>query len=156
MVIVDGYEWLVVHKTYLGDTPASATLALRYWYTNTTFGSNKTYAGSVLANQCATFESNTLSVATKAFLNNVTVEGVTAKVFIPTKAQFEGGFSCYATQSNRIFYTDNSFTTAKQYWTSTAGGTVDIWTVYTDGYIYSSAKGASFGFRPHIEVNLTL
>lgn len=148
---VDGYEWIIVNKT-----STTATLGLHYWYTDTIFGSNSTYAGSTIAALAKNFEDNTLSTETKQFLNNVTINGVTAKVFIPSYELFNGGFSYYNSDSRRIF--KNISGTAKPYWTSSPNGSSVIWGVRADGLVYSlfGSPSSSNGFRPHMEVNLTL
>lgn len=151
-VLIDNYSWLLVNKTQ-----ASADLGLQYWYTNTTFGSTATYSGSQVANLCTSFEENELSLNTKDCLNNVSVENVTAKVFIPSYYQASNNFSWYAAEgSNRVFKTSDG--TSKDWWLSSSAREGAVYYVNLDfvGTISAAGPGLSLGFRPHIEVNLTL
>ncbi len=151
IVYHSGYEWIIVHKT-----STTAVLGLRYWYTNTTFGSNNTYKDSTLADLAATFE-NGLTTDTKQWLNSVTVNNVTAKVFIPSYEQVSGSsgtgmLSYYSSNTNRIL-TGNG--TVQTYWTSSAYSSSYVWSVGTGGSLGHDYKPtASRGFRPHMEVNI--
>lgn len=142
--------WLLVNKT-----SSAATLGLNTVYSVTSFGSGTAYAGSTLASVAANFETQNLSTETKQYLNNVTVSGVSAKVFVPTKDQLNGGFAYYNSDTRRIAMYQGQ---PKAYWTSTAYNTSRC-------YLVDSGNGGNFddggityeqGFRPHMEVNLTL
>ena len=142
-----GYTWIVVHvqddMTYL---------ALKNIYSTTIFGSNNTYKGSTLATVAANFQ-NSLPAAALAMCNNVTVEGVTAKVFVPTYAQCNGGFEYYSSNADRI--AKNSAGTATAWWTCTGHGSSYVYYMGTGGNLYSGGVPSdSYGFRPHVALQL--
>lgn len=87
-LVVDEYEWIIVNKTSV-----AAVLGLSTIYSLTIFGSNNMYESSRLASVAANFEAQNLSAETKQCLNNVTVNNVTAKVFVPSYEQMNGGFA---------------------------------------------------------------
>lgn len=151
-IVIDGMTWRVVNKT-----ASAAVLGLDVIYSTTQFGSNSTYAGSKLAAAASDFEANKLTADTKALLNSVTVKNVTGKVFVPTVEQFfttGTAFSYYAAgQYNRPCKYNGVYTT---YWTSSGSSSSEAYTVYSTGERNTSGASYSHGFRPHIEVNLTL
>lgn len=156
-----GHTWIVVH---VGE--ALTYLALKNINTTTIFnsGTSMLYNGSVLAAAAKTFENSLPSVA---LLNAVdqTVEGVTAKIFVPTYAQCNGGFDYYKTQSNRVAYYGG---TAVNWWTSSKYGTGStnggLNTVYLCYCVKASGSlefadnyqqiNIAAGFRPHVALRL--
>ena len=130
-----GNSWIVCHidgnKYYL---------ALSTIYSKTMFGPDANYSGSDLATKATDYKdtlrrSNALIVDT--FFANVTVEGVTDKVFVATHDQMNGEFSYFNSNSRRAC--DNQV-----YWTSSLGGGLD----------HTYALSNSRGFRPFICLSL--
>lgn len=153
LVTFDNKEWRVVHQEGT------------HWYLTTpdivdtvSFGSNNIYKDSTLANKCVGWMNENLSAIALEYCNDVTVENVTNKVFIPTYAQVNGGFSFYNSNTNRICKYNNS---SISWWTSSPGTKTSgtVYGVRTDGSIYEYGNGYGYlsdndGFRPHIMLNI--
>lgn len=148
-----GNSWIVCHidgnKYYL---------ALSTIYSKTIFGPNLNYSGSDLATKATDYkdtlrQSNALIVDT--FFANVTVEGVTDKVFVATHDQMNGGFSYFNNRSRRVCKYNGS---ADRYWTSSfSSGSGYLWYVDFGGDFYADnggAPGSSYGFRPFVCLSL--
>ena len=147
LVTFDNKEWRVVHQEgthwYLGLAEMTET---------TSFGSNNTYKGSTLANKCVSWQSSNLSATALEYCNDVTVNNVTNKVFIPSYEQVNGGFSYYNSNTNRICNLNGS---AMYWWTSSPSSSSLVCSVGSDGAIGSSSVPSySAGFRPHIVINI--
>ena len=154
LVTFDNKEWRVVHQEgtlwYLATSDIVDTVS---------FGSNNVYKDSTLANRCVSWMNENLSATALEYCNDVTVENVTNKVFIPTYTQVNGGFSYYNSNTNRICNLNGS---AKVWWISSPGTKTSgtVYGVRTDGSIYEYGNGYgylsdSYGFRPHIVINIT-
>ena len=111
----------------------------------TPFGSSNAYKHSTIAGVAATYESEQLSETAKEYCLDVTVNNVTAKVFIPNYAQVNGGFSYYNSNANRICQLNG----ANAWWWTSSPVSSNVYLVSTDGSIYDG-PGNSNGFRPHI------
>lgn len=146
----DSKRWLVCH--YDSSTNRVYLIA-KDIISMTYFGNNVTYVGSSLAAECTRYQTNNMSAAALDMCANVTVEGVTAKVFVPSRNQMSGGFSWFATQANRIAYYNGSI---NYYWTSTGGSPSwpMAYCVISDGSLSSFAPMTSYGFRPCVCVQL--
>ena len=147
-VTFDNKSWIVVHNSgnqwYL-TTPNIIELIV---YGNS---NSNDYNGSTLANRCVSWMNENLSDAAQAYMQDVTVESVTAKVFIPTSSQLNGEFSYYNSNSRRICkYQD----TASTWWSSSKlYGNASY--VMADGILYSDIGwNTKKGFRPHICIQL--
>lgn len=149
-VTIDGYVWILVNKT-----STAAVLGLSTIYMKTASGIQwGDYSSSGVARWVSNFEKNALSAETKQYLNNVTTSGVTAKCFVPTYDQMNGGFSYYNSDKNRQCKYNGSY---DWYWTSTPYGNFWEWYVYKEGHLGNDdSHGSERGVRPHMEVNLTL
>ena len=132
-------------------------VALRYWEEKTKFGSNIAYSGSTIANKCTTWYNDNVPALWKntanAF-NNVSVEGVTAKCFIPTYDMANGGWSYFNSNSRRIF-TDSSGS-AYAWWTASAGSSSVVWIVGSDGSLGNYSPSNTCGFRPCLSIKRSL
>ena len=149
LITFDNKTWRVVHNT--GN---QWYLALSDIVENTQFGSNNAYKNSTLAGKCVSWQSANLSATALEYCNNVTVENVTNKVFIPTYAQVNGGFSYYNSNANRICQLNGA---NSWWWTSSPGSGGSVYRVYTDGTIgYDYGPSSSSGFRPHVCITLQL
>lgn len=140
--------WVVVHRD-------SNLIYLAYYciYSNTQFGSNNVYAGSTLASVAKNFE-NTLGSTYLAQCQNVTVNGVTAKVFVPSKEQLESTFIYMAmSAANRIANYNGS---AQYWWTSTPRSGSGVYYVNTDGSVLygNYLPSTAYGFRPFVALRL--
>nr|DAQ98915.1 MAG TPA: hypothetical protein [Caudoviricetes sp.] len=115
------------------------------------FGNNTTYAGSNLASQCTSWYNNNVPASWKnaGFFNDVTVNGVTAKCFVPSYDQFNGGFSYFNSDERRVCKLNGS---ANWYWTSSAYSSGDVWGVGYDGDFYYSGPSNTRGFRPCLAI----
>lgn len=124
-------------------------LALYPMTERSTFGSDATYSGSTIASKCTTFMDNTIPNVTD-YLEEVTVNGVTAKVFIPSKAMYEADWDwSKAGSSNRICQLNGS---NMAYWTSSPYSSGGVWFVTDDGDFYDNSPYYSRGFRPAVKV----
>ena len=128
-------QWIVSHVT---NTEAYLTLS--------GLSGNSTWYN--LPSACTNFE-NTLNDAQKACLKNVTAGNTSGKVFVATKAQMDGGFGYFNSDSKRR--------TGSIYWTSTENGSTYAWYVTSGGSFDSDYnKSNSGGFRPSVCIDLTL
>lgn len=124
----------------------------------TQFGSNNRYSGSTLASRATAYQ-NKLTAAYNSIvtnhLSNVTVNGVTAKVFVASKDQMNGGFSYFNNASHRICNYNGS---AQRYWTSSPDGSYNDWHVLTDGGLVGTGGNGdpsyTHGFRPFVCLSL--
>ena len=153
-----GYNWTVVHVT-----TDLIYMILTNIYSMTTFGSNTRYSQSNLIGLCNTFL-NSMDQAYRDALADVTVNGVTQKVFVPahgmvcndSPAPYNGdgtnnwqassmsgdGTSKYPVFSWFNFpYNSNQSSrvamyngSAQHWWTSTAYNSSGVWGVGTRGY----------------------
>ena len=144
-----GKEWLVVNKT-----SNQVILARSVIESQTPFGSNTAYNGSTLASVAKSYE-NGFSGANKAILTvccpEYTVNGVTAKVFVPSYEQVNGGFSHFKNNTNRICQYNGS---NDYWWTSSPLNNGGVYCVSSDGYIGSFDVSNSLGFRPFVALAL--
>ena len=171
-----GYNWTVVHVT-----TDLIYMILTNIYSMTTFGSNARYAQSNLISLCTNFY-NTFGDKYKSVLADVTVNGVTQKVFVPahgmvcnnSPAPYNGDgtnnyqassmcgdgtskypvFSWFSAEYGTAW--PNRVATyngsAQNWWTSTAYNSGVVWLVYTNGRANSADPSNSFGFRPCVAI----
>ena len=141
-----GYYWIVVHKH-----SGVLYLALDHIYEMCRFGSNNTYMGSNLAARCTAF-ANTIPAATLNKAQNTTVNGVTAKIFVCSYEQANGGFDYFAVQGQRICKDANG---AAQVWWTSSPSSSNVYYVNTDGGIDDGNYGPTntYGFRPFVAVS---
>lgn len=125
-------------------------------YGSTIFGSNNTYAGSTLASIAAEF-TNSIADDSLAKCHNVTVNGVTNKVFVPSYEQVNGGFSWLNSNERRAEFLTASAATSNGYtfWRTSSPGTGGSYYAYcvgSDGHNYDNLVRDSYGFRPFVAV----
>jgi len=127
-----------------------AYLALYPITERSVFGSSTTYSGSTIAQKCTDYLNNTIPNVAD-YLEEVTVNGVTAKVFIPSKAMYQTEWNWPKTSaSNRSCMINGAYIA---YCTSTAADSGSVWSVSGDGNFYSGyGPSAAFGFRPAVKV----
>lgn len=170
------YNWTVVHVT--SDL---IYMILTNIYSMTTFGSNTRYAQSNLISLCTNFY-NTFGDEYKSVLADVTVNGVTQKVFVPahgmvcnnSPAPYNGDgtnnyqassmcgdgtskypvFSWFSAEYGTAW--PNRVATyngsAQNWWTSTAYYSSLVWTVSTGGDAGRGSPSGSLGFRPCVAI----
>lgn len=157
LVMFDGKQWQVQHiegnYAYLMLTPMLE---------KTAFGSSVVYSGSTIATKCATFQAS-MSAAALERCEEVTIQGVTTKVWIPTYTQLTGvgndtgpAFSyASANAANRICKYDGS---ASGYWLSTVSSDgTKISYIKASGTVGTTTNiTTEVGFRPCIKVSLAL
>ena len=141
LITFDNKTWRVVHNS--GN---QWYLALSNIVENTQFGSNSVYNGSTLAGKCVSWQSANLSATALDYCNNVTVNNVTAKVFVPSYEQVNSGFSYYNSTANRICQLNG----ANSIWWTSSPDSFYVYRVYTEGSIGSDDPRRSYGFRPHV------
>lgn len=155
-----GYNWTVVHVT-----SEYIYMILTQIYSLTTFGSNTTYAGSTLAGLCTQFQG---TIASKYLdqLQAISVNGVTAKVFVPAHGMVCNNSPTDGTSKYPIFtwfnFDYNSACpnrvatyngSAQWWWTSTANGSSSVWYVDSNGDADNNTSPSnSGGFRPCVAV----
>ena len=143
-IAFDGMYWIVCHVDYIQKL---AYLACTVIVQNTTFGSSTSYSSSQLKNVAKAFENN-MSSAALARMQNVTVHGVTAKVFAATYDQMNGGFAYFNSNERRVCQN-------QWYWTSSPGSGSLVWTVGADGGLRTYyGPSDSGGFRPFVCLSL--
>lgn len=135
----------------------------------TAFGSNNRYSGSTAATKCTTFLNSTIpNVA--SYLESVTVNGVTNKVFIPSYKMFSGNaaygggdandptFSWTSeSQANRAACADWSIIGNYFQLSSPFNSSNDaIWIVYNNGGMTVGNSTYTYGFRPEVKVKYKL
>lgn len=139
-----GKNWIVAHKSgnniYVTDSVIESM---------TPFGGNTQYAGSTLASVASAFQSSLNLTAVEQYLiPNTTVNGVSAKVFVASYDQMNGGWSYFNSNARRICNYNGS---PQWYWTSSPHGSGGVWYVFTDGRFYGSGSpGGTIGFRPSV------
>ena len=141
-----GYTWIVVQRT--GST---VYLALDHIYEMCQFNSNGStaYSGSNLAARCTAF-ANTIPAATLNKAQNTTVNGVTAKIFVCSYEQANGGFDYFNSNGNRICKDSNG--AARVWWTSSPVGG-DVYCVSAGGGSGYGSPTLTCGFRPFVGIN---
>ena len=143
LVTFDNKEWRVVHQE-----GTHWYLAAKDIYSITSFSTgNLSYKNSTLANVAATYESEQLSTTAKEYCIDVTVENVTAKVFVPNYNWVNGGFEYYNSNTNRIC---NYNGVNKDWWASSFAAPSQVYRVRSDGTLYGTSYSDIYGFRPHI------
>ena len=150
VVVFDGKLWRVVHKS-----GTVAYLASLYWIRDTQFDSDGStaYAGSDLASVAMSFQ-NSMSASALAQCNNTTVNGVSAKVFVCSYEQANGGFSYFNSDLRRILY--NTAGDKMTWWTSSPDSSSGVYYIYSGGNLVSSSPTATGpkGFRPFVALRL--
>ena len=152
-VTFDNKTWRVVHNTsnqwYLALSTIDEDIAFDE---NGDYNTLASYSGSTLANKCASYLNN-FSANAQSFMQNVTVNGVTTKVFVPSFEQVNGGFSWYNSDANRICkYTVNEYATC-WWWTSSpyTYSNARSYCVDDKGSVFNASVAMDLrGFRPHI------
>lgn len=93
---------------------------------------------------------NTMPANVINLLKMKTVNGVTAKVFIPSNEQMSGGFDLFNDNDSRIAY--NQTGAAHAYWTSSnvSNGSGYAWYMNVDGSLNSIGTNNARGFRPAV------
>ena len=151
-VTINNIQYVIAHV----DT-SNVYVTLRYWREDTKFGDDNDYVGSTIAQKCNTWYNSSVSATWKTSanaFNNVSTEGVSARCFIPTYTQANGGWTLFNNKSTRKF--TNSAGTAKIWWTSTGISSSGVWYVGTGGSFNSSYPTSSYGFRPTLAIKRSL
>lgn len=148
LVCFDDKVWRCVHYD---DNLNLLYLGARYVYSITAFGSNSTYSGSTLAQVATNYQNQQMSSAALAYCANVTVNNVTAKVFVPSYEQCDGGFEYFKITENRIATYDGS---SQSWWTSSANGSGLVWHVSNSGNLSTYNPTLTGGFRPFVALQL--
>lgn len=125
--------------------------------------SNKTpalYNDSTVASMCNTYLTQ-FSDNAKKYMVDVTVEGVTNKVFVPTHDQVNGGFSWYNSNANRTVKRDTdkvnmSWWTSSSYNNSNLLYTIEGGSSLSTGSIITKTYDQTLGVRPHICIDTSL
>lgn len=141
----DGICWTVCHCDYINKLVYLAcTVIVQYCKYSKQYS---TYSSSILKRVAKAFE-DSMSPAALARMQNVTVEGVTSKVFAATKSQMNGGFDYFNTNERRIC-------NGQKYWTSTnSDDNYDASSITETGVIQDASQSFNYGFRPFICLSL--
>lgn len=156
-VTIGTRQYLITHVD-----SSNVYVALRYWEENVEFNfyyNNTAYSASDIRKKCTTWYNNDGKVPktwknTANAFNDVTVEGVTAKCFIPTYDMANGGWSYFRIDSRRVF-TDSSGS-AQFWWLATAYDSKLVWTVNRGGRLVNGGPGGADGFRPCLAIKRSL
>lgn len=139
-----GKQWIVAHvsggKMYCSLTTIPST---------TKFSDSDTiYVGSLLANAAKTYENGLgMNVLEQQLVPNTTVNGVTAKVFVASYEQMNGGWSYFNSNERRICNYDEN---PEAYWTSSPRDSSFVWFVNVNGRLNGDNSTDVYGFRPSI------
>ena len=138
-VTFDNKSWIVVHND---DT--------KYFLASSVIIENCN--STVLSTKCTEYLSNFSSTA-QNYMIEQTIDSYTGKVFLPSKAQLNSGFTYYKNNANRICRYNGE---ASYWWgmTSSSSGYNDA--VDNNGAISSNHYSATLGFRPHICIDTSL
>ena len=138
-VTFDDKSFLVVHNT-----------GTKWYLASSTIIENCT--STVLTTKCTDYLSNFSSIA-QNYMVVQTIDSYTGKVFLPSRAQLNSGFSYYKNNANRICRYNGE---ASYWWalTSSSSGYND--SVDSDGAISSNHYSVTLGFRPHICIDTSL
>ena len=91
---------------------------------------------------------DSMSPAALARMQNVTVNGVTAKVFAASKNQMSSDFDYFNSNERRIC-------NGQKYWTSSySNGYYDAGSVTESGALQDASQTFNYGFRPFICLSL--
>ena len=134
--------WICVHQS--GSTYYLAATSI---YCVTKFGSDSNYAGSTPAAMCTHVQNITPQDSLDLAINT-SVNGVTAKIFVASYDQLNGGFSYFSDNTERqCNYT--------YYWTSSAYDPSRVWYVLHNGRLDNGFNPtATYGFRPFVALQL--
>ena len=158
------YAWAGHMCTAVHVTNTLLYLARKEIYEMCPFGTTNVYKGSNLAARAAAFQ-NSLPAAALSTAVNTTVNGVTAKIFVCSYEQANGGFDYFAVQGQRVGKNANAV--AVNWWTSSKRPPADEYTkdyvyyVSTTGHCTSTGVSGgnefvtkSVGFRPFVALRL--
>ena len=120
------------------------------------------YAGSTISHKCTEYLNNIIPNVAR-YLEDVTVEGVTNKVFIPTFYQFSGDYAegdasgpvfdypSASASNRRACYAALSINT--MWLSTTVSYTESLWIVHGDGIFGTTGNPSETrGFRPEVKV----
>ena len=139
---------MVVHKFNDNTYILGSVFAWNEIVYNTTGGSTN-YANSLLREHCAQYQSSIASDSL-ALAINTTVNGVTDKVFIPSREQCEGEFEWFSLGAKRVAYAGNSIS----WWTSSSYSSTRSYYVDSNGGISHINIDGREGFRPFITISI--
>lgn len=167
-------DWIIVNIEENIYTLALKTLTAQSVY----FGSNNVYKGSLIENQCKSYEGS-VAASSLALAIPTEVLGTTNKIYIPTSECFAAdaitGMECNRHQSTNKYapgtyqYYSNQERKKWQYdyWTAsnvtwtgldtdTGSNKTDyVWVVGSDGALHCDGKCPGYSsFRPHVRVQL--
>ena len=149
-VDMGGYTWLVCH---IDEDANEFYLIINKLFEEIEYSSGSVnYASSIIAERCETFLSE-LPEPVQNLLLVTYIEGVNAKVFIPTYDQMDGGFSWFNSDERRI--PDRETGISSYYWLSTKSGPSDVFLVISGGNLGSTTfVERTYGFRPACRIRL--
>ena len=149
-VTMGGYTWLVCH---IDEDAEEFYLIINKLFEEIEFSSGSVnYASSIIADRCNSFLSE-LPEAVQNLLLVTYIEGVNAKIFIPTYDQMNGGFSWFNSDERRI--PDRETGISSYYWLSTKSGPSDVFLVISGGNLGSTTfVERTYGFRPACRIRL--
>lgn len=139
-----GHSWIVVHVE--SDRIYAARTEI---YETCVFSSDGStaYSGSNLAARALAFQ-NSLPSNVLENAVNITVNGVTAKIFAASREQLNGGFSYFTDDTSRKCKYNGA---ADRYWTSSQYSSKYMYSVTRDGDItYGDYDPNICGFRPFV------
>lgn len=152
----DNKKWLVCHYD---SSTNRVYLITSDTVDNCKFNTNgsSTYAGSILAARCTTYQNESMSTDALNMCVDVTVDDVTAKVFVPGLVQMQAetypnqGFSWFNSDSHREVAGAMGY--YAYYWTSSAYSSRRVYRVY-NGSLGNTTTNTTHGFRPCVCVQL--
>lgn len=120
------------------------------------FGTDANYADSVLLELCTEFLSTHIPDIGK-YLEDVTINGVNTKVFVPSYEQLSSEWDWpKAAETNRICQCvgPDAAIWNCPWWTSSSYSSSRVWIVGSSGNFYGNNPSNPGGFRPAIKLNL--
>ena len=146
-----GKSWIVAHKTgnkiYCSDNVIESETQF-----SSTGSGNTAYKDSILASVASTFESSLgMSAIEKLMVPTTYVHGVTARIFVASYDQMNGGWSYFNSNARRSCKYNG---TATEYWTSSPGNSGGVRCVNSVGDLSTDNSTAVRGFRPSVRLPL--
>lgn len=150
-VAMGGYIWLVCH---IDEVVEEFYLIINKLFEEIEFSSGGVnYASSIVAERCETFLGE-LPEAVQNLLLVTYIEGVNAKIFIPTEQQMLlGGFQWFNSDNRRKADSESGINSA--YWLSSKGTSSGVGIVNSGGGVTSTNfVERTYGFRPACRIKL--
>lgn len=158
---IGGFDYMIVHIT---SSIVYAILEKLPFEVQFSSAGSSIYAGSTIATLCETWYSNNVPESLKnlGIFSNASTSGVISPCFIPSYADFNGGFQYFERSLNPkrqtplyVSYSSISDANGYSYWTSTANGSYLYGVDSYGAFLYAVTPTSLLGFRPCLAISVT-